>query len=230
MVEELSNEQLVELYQSGEEKALDFLFEKNEGLMRSVAYEWANRTKFFASQRLDSDDFLQEARTALWHSARLWKSGRGAKFSTYAHQAIWVRCQRLTNTAGRATYKPAHVNYARENLISTSSDQLQEDLADSWQPKVFPSFLEELAVKELVSFVASLDFHSQLRYRITKEAYEALVDLGLEPHPFQECELCIKRMAKGGIFRRNSKYAELFNLELLEAGWSEELLREMLSE
>ncbi|MFL0197987.1 sigma-70 family RNA polymerase sigma factor [Clostridium sp. WILCCON 0269] len=82
----MTNEELVELYQSGDEQALNELMEKNTGMVRKLA------NKFYTEKTnsIDIEDLQQEGFIGLITAARKYDfdNAKRAKFITYA--VYWI--------------------------------------------------------------------------------------------------------------------------------------------
>lgn len=83
----MSNEEFVELYQSGDVKALEELLKKNDGIIHMVA----RRFNIENIASIEYDDLLQEGRIGLMVAADKYKFNieNKALFSTYA--IYWIR-------------------------------------------------------------------------------------------------------------------------------------------
>nr|WP_302599868.1 sigma-70 family RNA polymerase sigma factor [uncultured Cellulosilyticum sp.] len=82
----MTNEELVQLYQDGDNKALEQLLEDNKGLIRKIAYKFYTEN----TASVDIDDLIQEGSIGLIMAAKKYKFEleKKAKFSTYA--IYWV--------------------------------------------------------------------------------------------------------------------------------------------
>ena len=83
----MSNEELIVLYQSGDESALTQLVEQNKRLVKFLC----NRLySMIANTLLDFDDLEQEAWIEFVNSAKKFKADAGFKFTSYAGKNIRV--------------------------------------------------------------------------------------------------------------------------------------------
>lgn len=83
----LNNEELCELYQSGDETALHYLCVNNHGLMEKIANGYFGTY----NNTLDYDDLVQLAYVGMILSARRYKSDKGSKFVTFCYQySQWI--------------------------------------------------------------------------------------------------------------------------------------------
>ena len=78
----ISNEQLCSLYQKGEKQALDFLWIKNEALVKSIVNRYSNKYKTI----LDSEDLEQSCFISFKRAVEKFDSTKEVKFSTYV---VW---------------------------------------------------------------------------------------------------------------------------------------------
>lgn len=81
----MSNEQLCELYQKGEKKALDLLWMKNGGLIKKIVERYSN--KYISI--LEGEDLEQSCFMEFKKAVEKFDSSKGFKFSTYA--VWWLR-------------------------------------------------------------------------------------------------------------------------------------------
>ena len=83
----MTNEKLIELYQSGDKTALETLVAQNKGLV----YKVANSFYTEKTASIDEDDLVQEGFTGLIIAAQKYNSNlkNAAQFSTYA--VFWIR-------------------------------------------------------------------------------------------------------------------------------------------
>lgn len=88
----LTNEQLVELYQKGDEEALNKLLMANKGLLYKIAYKIKLLTM---KDHIDVEDLIQEGYLALIINANTFDTTKGFKFTTYAFKGVYQRMYRF---------------------------------------------------------------------------------------------------------------------------------------
>lgn len=100
---DLSNEQIVEQFQIGNQNALAALVEKNQGLVRSRA------SYFFRSHGndLDLEDLVQSGMLGMIRAAEKFDLSLGYKFTTYAYKWIDKAIRKAINKEGHTIRIPA---------------------------------------------------------------------------------------------------------------------------
>ena len=88
----MNNEQLVELYQKGNEEALNKLLMANKGLLYKIAYKVKLLTM---KDHIDIEDLVQEGYLALIINANTFDVVKGFKFTTYAFRGVYQRMYRF---------------------------------------------------------------------------------------------------------------------------------------
>lgn len=88
----LTNEQLVELYQKGNEEALNKLLMANKGLLYKIAYKIKLLTM---KDHIDVEDLIQEGYLALIINANTFDTTKGFMFTTYAFKGVYQRMYRF---------------------------------------------------------------------------------------------------------------------------------------
>lgn len=76
-----SDEELIELYRSGNEPAMEVIFERYKGIVRKKA-----KAMYIAGG--DSDDLIQEGMIGLYKAVRDYNGDRNASFATFASMCI----------------------------------------------------------------------------------------------------------------------------------------------
>lgn len=100
----MSNEQLCTLYKKGEEMALDFLWVKNEALVKSIVNRYSSKYKTI----LDNEDLEQSCFLGFKRAVEKFDITKNVKFSTYL---IWWLKQiiyRTINDTGTLIRIPVH--------------------------------------------------------------------------------------------------------------------------
>lgn len=100
---DLTNEQIVEQFQIGNQNALAALVEKNQGLVRSRA------SYFFRSHGndLDLEDLVQSGMLGMIRAAEKFDLSLGYKFTTYAYKWIDKAIRKAINKEGHTIRIPA---------------------------------------------------------------------------------------------------------------------------
>ena len=100
---DLTNEQIVEQFQIGNQNALAALVEKNQGLVRSRA------SYFFRSHGndLDLEDLVQSGMLGMIRAAEKFDLSLGYKFTTYAYKWIDKAIRKAINREGHTIRIPA---------------------------------------------------------------------------------------------------------------------------
>ncbi len=100
---DLSNEQIVEQFQLGNQNALAALVDKNQGLVRSRA------SYFFRSHGndLDLEDLVQSGMLGMIRAAEKFDLSLGYKFTTYAYKWIDKAIRKAINKEGHTIRIPA---------------------------------------------------------------------------------------------------------------------------
>ena len=81
---EISDDDLVSLFQSGDALAFHYLIDRHRGLIRTQV------NKFFGPSA-DAEDITQDVVLSLWQRRDAWKPG-AAKFSTWLYRVVANRC------------------------------------------------------------------------------------------------------------------------------------------
>ena len=81
---EISDDDLVSLFQSGDALAFHHLIDRHRGLIRTQV------NKFFGKSA-DAEDITQDVVLSLWQKRDAWKAGT-AKFSTWLYRVVANRC------------------------------------------------------------------------------------------------------------------------------------------
>lgn len=89
----MTNEELVQLYQGGDNKALEQLLEDNKGLIRKIAHKFYTEN----TASVDIDDLIQEGSIGLIMAAKKYnfELEKKAKFSTYAIYWVYHKINRF---------------------------------------------------------------------------------------------------------------------------------------
>ena len=98
----MTNEEIVERIQSGENTLIEALYSQNKGLIYSIA------RRFQALENVE--DLQQEGYFGLVTAARLWDGSKGASFSTYATYWIQQTIIRYIENCGSVVRVPVHIH------------------------------------------------------------------------------------------------------------------------
>ena len=101
----LNNEELVVIYQKGNEKALEILINKNQKLIYSRVEKYKNTYR----QDLEYEDLFQEGSIGMITAAKKFDVNLGYKFSTYATHWIDQGIMRKIENDGFTIRIPTHV-------------------------------------------------------------------------------------------------------------------------
>lgn len=110
-INELSDEHLVELFQSGYELAFNELRDRFKTLIK-------HKTTNVSVPGLESDDLTQEATLALMDSALTYDKNRNASFRTYASVCITRRIISAYKTASRMKHTPLNEFLPLDGVMS----------------------------------------------------------------------------------------------------------------
>lgn len=122
---QLTNEDMVREYQSGNEEMITQLIQKNLGLVYRFAkrlYPTINKTPF------DQDDLIQEGLIGFMESVKKYRFHEDVKFSTYAADTVWYAM--LTFINRRAIYREYKNNPNSKHVHLTSLTELIPGSAD----------------------------------------------------------------------------------------------------
>lgn len=115
MYTSLTDEQILDLYKKGDDKALDFLLEKYKLLASKIA-----RSYFLVGAQ--SEDILQEAMIGLYSACRTFDSNAQTSFKSFATLCINRAVQSAIKTANRLKNK-----YLNESYTLTSQGAVMID-------------------------------------------------------------------------------------------------------
>jgi RNA polymerase sigma-70 factor (ECF subfamily) len=82
--EKASDEQLMILFQNGDDRAFDCVMRRHTGLFWRLA-------KNYMGSAAEVDDLMQDVSLTLWQNRNSWSAGQG-KFSTWLYRVIANRC------------------------------------------------------------------------------------------------------------------------------------------
>lgn len=114
----LSNEELISIYKSGDKKALDIIVENNQGIIHKIA----KRYNIENQNAIEYDDLIQEGNIGLFIAAKKYDINNEikAKFITYAGYWIQHKISRFVTTK--------HTNYESSLNTKISDDGESEKI------------------------------------------------------------------------------------------------------
>lgn len=116
----LSDEQILEKYKQGDERALDFLLEKYKFLASKIA-----RSYFLIGA--ESEDILQEAMLGLYSACRTYKSD-GSNFKSFATLCITRSVQSAVKKANRQKNRMLNDSLSLTSQGGLNGDEDEEDI------------------------------------------------------------------------------------------------------
>ena len=125
----MSNEDLVMLFQSGDEECIEKLYCQNRGLIRGIAGRYKDHA--------ETEDLMQEGYFGLLTAAKLWDAEKGAVFSTYAGywirqsmvRYIWNCCSTIRLPGHRREALARYRNTLRELMQDSPGTPTPEEIA-----------------------------------------------------------------------------------------------------
>lgn len=126
-MEQCSDEELIVRYRSGEETAMDLIFERYKHLVRKKA-----KAMFLAGG--DNDDLIQEGMIGLYKAVRDYSADRSASFATFA--SMCINRQMITAVAASNRKKNVPLNtYVSFDTPAGSYEDSDIKLVDILQPE-----------------------------------------------------------------------------------------------
>lgn len=160
-LDDLSDEELMIRIQSSDHEAFSLLVMRHTKMFYAAAY------RMYPYQD-EAEDIVQEAFLKLWRKPEMWKTGKGAKFTTWFYRVV-------TNLA---------IDYARKKKDSKGSDVLdritdntpdQQDMMEGdEQQKLLEDAIQELPERQKMAL--NLCFYEELS---NKEAAE-IMNIGVK--------------------------------------------------
>ncbi len=141
--ENMSDEQLIDLFKQGNNDVIDFLMEKYKFLVRYQA-------KDMFLPGADQEDLIQEGMIGLYHAIRDYNSEKEASFSTFAKICIARKMYTAIESAQRLKhsplnhYVPLEQNPAKEETVEDPQNMILE--------KENTKLLDELLTNQLSEF------------------------------------------------------------------------------
>lgn len=195
----MSNEKLCELYQQGEEKALDLLWMKNDGLVRKIVNRYSNKYRTI----LEDEDLNQCCFMGFKKAVEKFDSSKDVKFSTYV---VWWLRQSVTRAiadTGTLIRIPVHkwdevgvvkkyineYSYCNKNEVidiinekeGYDKFQIEEDMI------LVKNLLNPNSLDYLIGEKEDTDFYEVLVDESQKSVEESVIENDLK----EEIEICL---------------------------------------
>lgn len=198
----MSNEQLCELYQKGEKKALDLLWMKNERLIKKIVKRYSNKYRSI----LEDEDLEQSCFMEFKRAVEKFDSSKGFKFSTYV--VWWLRQSifRTISNTGTLVRIPVHkwdqVGIVQKYINKYSYCSMDEVIDIINEKEGY----DKSTIEDVIILSKNLLKPTSLNYLIGEdqdtEYYEVLVDESqksveesvIESDLKQEIEKCLERL------------------------------------
>lgn len=110
--EQLTDEELIGIYQRGDTQVGEFLINKYKGLVRKKA-------RLYYLEGGDQEDLLQEGMMGLFKAIREYDAGKGASFYTFAGLCINRQMLSAIEAAGRKKHQVLNESLSLEQLAET---------------------------------------------------------------------------------------------------------------
>ena len=163
-MKDLTNEQLCELAQAGDEQAVSLLIEANLPFVRKIANQIVGnpvRQEHLSACGVGFDDLVQAGSIGLWRAIDRYRQFEEAQFLTYAASAV------------RRAMSDLIRQYSRDTVW-----QLRHDKANAWKIIYLDEDLDDTeddTVETLISFpCAKLPEQLYIEQETTAELYEAM--------------------------------------------------------
>lgn len=143
MYSKQSDEQVLNLYKKGDEKALDYLLSKYKSLASKIA-----RSYFLVGA--ESEDILQEAMLGLYSACRTYDGSNGSSFKSFATLCITRAVQSAVKKANRLKNKMLNESLSLTNQGSVLVDgkYVEEDEINLYIPSNFSDPEDALLAEE----------------------------------------------------------------------------------
>ncbi|MGI9533655.1 MAG: sigma-70 family RNA polymerase sigma factor [Thermodesulfobacteriota bacterium] len=135
MTNEYSDEELLNSIKDGDKSAFNEILNRHTNRFYRIAYR-------VLSDRDDAEDVVQEAFLKLWNSPGIWKSGYGAKFSTWFYKIVINLCLDIKRRKSRSTTEIDKMQLiSNEDTPSESADKRERQL-------ILNSYINELPERQ----------------------------------------------------------------------------------
>ncbi len=152
----MSNEQLVEMFQQGEERVFVMLAERMMPMLRVEA-------AYMAARAVDNDDLVQEAMLALLTAVKRYDPSRGASFATYCR--VCVKNRLLNAARSLTTPESPHESVAlleqverQEGTPVAMEDRVEEHESDAALLARLRERLSSLEYRVLICHLAAYTY------------------------------------------------------------------------
>jgi RNA polymerase sporulation-specific sigma factor len=182
LVEEISDEDLVERYQNGDERAVEILLARYRDFPRAKA-----RSYFLVGA--DRDDIIQEGLIGLYKAIRDYQRGNNASFRTFADVCITRQILTAVKTATRHKHGPLNSGISLATPMSVSDDP----------DRILADVLEAPRTSDPAELVISLEGVTSLRVAFmgSLSRFEAeVLSLYLGGNSYQEIAELLSRHVK----------------------------------
>lgn len=129
--------------------------------------------KFYASayrvllNKQEAEDIVQESFLKLWDNPKIWKAGKGAKFTTWFYRIIMNLCLDHLRKGGKSSFVEDW------DLFEDDSSSQEENLGDKQQRKLMGEAMETLPEKQRIAL--TLCFYDGLSNKQAAEIMDVKV-------------------------------------------------------
>lgn len=178
-LEKLSDEGLMERIQQRDHRAFSLLVERRTDMFYGAAYRMVMNVQ-------EAEDIVQEAFLKLWDKPKNWKSGKGAKFTTWFYRVVMnISLDKLRK------YKKTE-SHLIEEIESQNISQEKEMQMDQEQ-KALNQALKELPENQLMAL--NLCFYDELANK------EAATVMGISVKALESLLMRAKAGVKNHLYR-----------------------------
>jgi RNA polymerase sporulation-specific sigma factor len=176
-----SDEELVLRYRSGEENAIEVIFERYKNLVRKKA-----KAMYLAGG--DSDDLIQEGMIGLYKAVRGYHAQKEASFSTFASMCINRQMITAVTASNRKKNTPLNTYISIDTPAEKGDSEVR--LLDVLQPEI-----EQNPEKLLIDREYAKDLQTRL-YEVLSPFETQVLDLYLEGKDYIQIADTLKRSSK----------------------------------
>lgn len=164
MYKSLSDEEILKLYNNGDENALDFLINKYKSLASKIS-----RSYFLIGG--ESEDLLQEAMIGLYSACLNYDKSQGSSFKTFATLCINRAVQTAVKTANRLKNKMLNDSYS----LSSQGTIKKEDSSLDDEVYIYLPSLEPLPEDALLASERSSEISKIIDENLSKKERAVLL-------------------------------------------------------
>ena len=135
--EELSDESLMERIQQRDHRAFSHLVERRNGMFYAAAYR-------MVMNKEEAEDIVQEAFLRLWSKPKSWKTGKGAKFTTWFYRIVMNISIDYMRKSAKQVSEPV------EEVVSEAMTQ-EQNVIEEQEQKALDGALKNLPEKQLMA-------------------------------------------------------------------------------